>query len=240
MFSPYGYGYGYGYGFRMDSGYIWVLIALGLSMLASFWVSSTFRKYSNVPSSMTGAQAARYVLDKNGLQNVRIVKIPGNLSDNYNPVTKVLSLSESTYDNRSAAAVGVACHEVGHAIQDAKHYLPNRIRAALVPVVNLGSTAAIPLFIAGLIFDWTGLMWAGIILFSLTLLFGLVTLPVEFNASNRALNTLKTDPSFTKSDYNGAKKVLTAAASTYLASVFLSLAQLLRYIGLANRNDRNR
>lgn len=234
---PFGY---YGYGFHFDRGYLWVLIALGLSMLASMWVNSTFRKYSNVPSSMTGAQAARYILDKNGLSNVRIVRVSGNLTDNYNPVTKVLSLSDSTYDSRSAAAVGVACHEVGHAIQDARHYLPNRIRAALVPVVNIGSSAAIPLFILGLILDMSGLMWLGIILFSLTLLFGLVTLPVEFNASNRALQTLRSDPSFTRSDYEGAKKVLTAAASTYLASVFLSLAQLLRYIGMANSSSNRR
>lgn len=117
-------------------------------------------------STMSGAQAARYVLDHNGLSNVRIVRIAGNLTDNYNPVTKVLSLSDSTYDNYSAAAVGVACHEAGHAIQDARHYLPNRIRSALVPIVNIGSSAAIPLFILGLLLDVTGLMWAGIILFS--------------------------------------------------------------------------
>lgn len=233
---PYGY---YGYGFHFDSGYIWVLIALLLSMLASLWVNSTFRKYSNVPSSMTGAQAARYVLDQNGLQNVRIQAVSGNLTDNYSPTTKVLSLSESTYNSRSVAAVGVACHEVGHAIQDAHNYLPNRIRSALVPVVNIGSSAAIPLFLVGLLLDFTGLMWLGILLFSLTLLFGLVTLPVEFNASYRALQTLRTDPAFNQNDYEGAKKVLIAAASTYLTSVFVSLAQLLRYIGMANsRNNR--
>lgn len=236
MFYPYGYGYRGFYGF--DTGYLWVLAAMGLSLLASLWVQSTFRKYSKVPSTMTGAQAARYVLDHNGLSNVKVVRISGNLTDNYNPTTKVLSLSDSTYDSYSAAAVGVACHEAGHAIQDARHYLPNRIRAALVPVVNIGSSAAIPLFLIGLLLDLTGLMWVGIILFSLSLIFGLVTLPVEFNASSRALNTLKTDPAFTKSDYNGARKVLIAAASTYVASVFVSLAQVLRYIGLANRRDR--
>ncbi|MBF0579343.1 zinc metallopeptidase [Erysipelotrichaceae bacterium RD49] len=238
---PFGYGYGgYGYGFRLDAGYIWVLIAMGLSLLASAWVNATFRKYSQVPSTMDGYQAARYVLDHAGLQNIRIQEVRGNLTDNYNPVTKVLSLSQSTYNSYSAAAVGVACHECGHAIQDARNYLPNRIRAALVPVVNIGSNAAIPLFLLGLLFDITGLIWAGIILFSLTLLFGLVTLPVEFNASSRALKILKTDPKFTQSDYNGARKVLIAAASTYLASVFLSLTQLLRYIGIASRNDNRR
>lgn len=236
---PFGYGYGYGYGWRFDSGYILVLIALGISFLCSAWVNGTFRKYSQVPSTMTGAQAARYILDKAGLSSVRIVEIPGNLTDNYNPQTKVLSLSQSTFASYSAAAVGVACHECGHAIQDKVHYLPNRIRSALVPVVNIGSTAAIPLFLMGLLFDWTGLMWAGIILFSLTFLFGLVTLPVEFNASSRALNILKTDPKFTRSDYNAARKVLIAAASTYLASVFVSLAQLIRYIGLARSNNDN-
>lgn len=232
MFYP---RFGYYY---IDPGYLWVLAAMVLSMLASLWVQSTFRKYSRVPSTMNGAQAARYVLDHNGLSNVRIAHIAGNLSDNYNPQTKVLSLSDSTYSSYSAAAVGVACHEAGHAIQDARHYLPNRIRGTLVPVVNIGSMAAIPLFILGLILDVTGLMWLGIILFSFTLIFGLVTLPVEFNASSRALNTLKTDPAFTKSDYQGARKVLIAAASTYLASVFVSLAQLGRYIGMARRRDR--
>ncbi len=234
------YPYGYGYGFYMDPGYVLVLIAMLLSLLASVWVNSTFRKYSKVPSSMNGEEAARYVLDHNGLSNVRIVRIAGNLTDNYNPRTKVLSLSDSTYNNYSAAAVGVACHEAGHAIQDARHYLPNRIRSALVPIVNIGSSAAIPLFLLGLFLDVTGLMWAGIILFSLSLLFGIVTLPVEFNASSRALKTLRTDPHFTESDYKGARKVLIAAASTYVASVFVSLAQVLRYIGMANRRSDRR
>lgn len=227
------------YGYGLDAGYILVLIAMGVSMLTSFWVNSTFKRYEKVPSNLTGAQAARYVLDKNGLYKVQIVHIAGNLTDNYNPTTKVLSLSDSTYNSRSVAAVGVACHEVGHAIQDAKDYLPNRIRADLVPVVNIGSTAALPLFLLGLLLDITGLVWLGIILFSLSLLFGLVTLPVEFNASYRALQTLKTDPHFDQKDYDGAKQVLLAAASTYVASVFVSLAQLLRYIGLANRNNRS-
>lgn len=238
---PFGYGYGYGgYGFRMDAGYIWVLIAMALSLAASAWVNATFRKYSQVPSTMSGYEAARYVLNHAGLQNVRIQELRGNLTDNYNPTTKVLSLSQSTYNSYSAAAVGVACHECGHAIQDARHYLPNRIRAALVPVVNIGSNAAIPLFLLGLLLNLSGLTWAGIILFSLTLVFGLVTLPVEFNASSRALKILKTDPHFTQTDYNGARKVLIAAASTYLASVFMSLTQLLRYIGIANRNNDRR
>ncbi len=235
MYYPYGY---YGYP-RFDSGYLWVLGALLLSFLASMWVNSTFRKYSKVPSSMTGAQAARYVLDHNGLSNVRIQRVSGNLTDNYNPVTKVLSLSDSTYNSASAAAVGVACHEAGHAIQDAKHYLPNRIRSALVPIVNIGSSAAIPLFLIGMFLDLSGLMWLGVILFSLSLIFGLVTLPVEFNASSRALNTLRSDPTFSQSDYDGAKKVLTAAASTYVASVFVSLAQVMRYIGFARSRDNN-
>lgn len=238
MFGPYGYGYGYGYGYPMfDSGYLWVLIALLASMLCSFWVQSTFRKYQQVPSSMTGAQAARYILDKNGLQNVRIERISGSLSDNYDPRDNVVRLSDATYSSNSTAAVGVAAHEVGHAIQHARNYAPANIRSAIVPVVNIATNAAIPLFLLGLFFDFTGLMWAGIICFSASLIFGLVTLPVELDASHRALKTLKTDPSFTQNDYNGAKKVLTAAASTYIASVFVSLAQVLRYIGLANRRN---
>ncbi len=237
MFSPYGYGYGYGYPFY-DSGYFWVLIALGLSMLASFWVQSTFSRYSRVPSSMTGAQAARYILDQNGLYNVRIERTPGSLSDHYDPRDNVVRLSESTYDSKSAAAVGVAAHEVGHAIQHAKNYLPVKWRTALVPVVNLASSAAIPLFLLGLFFDFSGLMWLGVICFAASLIFGLVTLPVEINASRRALKTIDADPHFSASDEAGAKKVLTAAASTYVASVFVSLTQLLRYIGLASSNDR--
>lgn len=233
MFYPYRYGYGY----YFDPGYIWVLVALGFSMLCSMWVNSTFRRYAQVPSGITGAQAARYVLDKNGLQNVRIERVSGSLSDHYDPRTNVVRLSDSTYGSASVAAVGVALHEVGHAIQHARHYWPIAVRTALVPVVNIANNAAVPLFLLGLILDFTGLMWAGIICFSATLLFGLVTLPVELNASYRALNTMKTDPKFSPSDYDGAKKVLIAAASTYLASVFVSLAQLLRYIGMARRND---
>ncbi|MEY8380219.1 zinc metallopeptidase [Ileibacterium valens] len=238
MFSPYGYGFGYG-GYRFDSGYLWVLIALGLSLLASMWVKSTFNKYSHVRSTMTGAQAARYILDKNGLNHVRIERTPGSLSDHYDPAANVVRLSESTFDSRSAAAVGVAAHEVGHAIQYARHYVPIKLRSALVPVVNLASNAAVPLFLLGLIFDFTGLMWLGIICFGASLIFGLVTLPVEINASHRALSTIQSDPHFSKSDAVGAKHVLTAAASTYLASVFVSLTQLLRYIGMAN-NSRDR
>lgn len=232
--------YPYYYGYYMDPGYILVLIALLFSFVCSAWVNGTFKKYSQVPSSMSGSQAARYILDKNGLQNVRIQKVAGNLTDNYNPQTNILSLSQSTYDSHSAAAVGVAAHEAGHAVQHAQNYVPNKIRSALIPVVNLCSQAALPLFLIGLFFDLTGLMWVGIILFSASLIFGLITLPVEINASHRALNTLKTDSAFSQSDYDGAKHVLTAAASTYLASVFMSLAQLARYIGMASRSDRRR
>lgn len=234
----YGSGYGYGYGYGMpyfDSSYLWVLLALGLSLLASLWVKSTFTKYSHVPSSMTGAQAARYVLDQNGLSNVPIEQIPGSLSDHYDPTSNVVRLSQATYGSRSAAAVGVACHEVGHAIQHNTGYVPGKIRSAIVPVVNLATNAAVPLFLLGLILDFSGLMWLGIICFAASLVFGLVTLPVEINASKRALNTLDHDPKFSQSDYQGAKKVLTAAASTYLASVFMSAAQLFRYITMADR-----
>lgn len=234
------YPYYYSYGWRMDSGMLWVLLALGLSLLASAWVNGTFKKYAQVPSSMTGAQAARHVLDQNGLQNVRIQKISGNLTDNYNPATRVLSLSDSTYNSRSAAAVGVACHEAGHAIQHARGYIPNKIRSSLVPVVNICSRAAVPLFLIGILLRISGLMWLGVILFGASLIFGIVTLPVEINASSRALKTIRSDGAFSSTDYQGAKKVLTAAASTYLASVFMSLAQLVRYIGLANSTSNRR
>lgn len=230
----------YSYYGGFDKGYLLVLIAFGLAMLASFWVKSTFSRYAKVPSSLSGAEAARYVLDQNGLDNVRIERVAGDLTDHYNPTNNVLALSDSTYDSHSAAAVGVACHEAGHAIQHAAGYAPVKWRTSLVPVVNLGSQAALPLFALGLFMQLSGLMWVGIILFSLTLLFGLVTLPVEIDASRRALRALKTDPTFSQSDYNGAKRVLTAAASTYLASAFMSLAQLIRFIGLANSSRNNR
>lgn len=229
--------YPYVYGFRFDSGYLWVIFALILSLIASASVKGTFKKYKKVPSSMSGAQAARYVLDQNGLTSVPVKRTHGSLTDYYDPRSNAVYLSEDTYDSYSAAAVGVACHEVGHAIQHANHYLPVTLRTALVPVVNLASQAAIPLFLLGIILNFTGLLWIGIICFSASLIFGLVTLPVEINASQRALKTLKADTAFSPSDYKGAKAVLTAAASTYLANVFLSLAQLLRYIGLAKQRD---
>lgn len=239
MFYPYRYGYGYGYPL-WDPAYLWVLLALLFSMICSMWVNSTFRRYSQVRSSLTGAQAARYVLDKNGLYDVRVERVSGSLSDHYDPRTNVVRLSDSTYGAATVAAVGVALHEVGHAIQHARHYFPMQLRTMFVPVVNIANNMAIPLFLLGLFLDVSGLMWAGVICFSATLIFGLLTLPVELNASYRALNTLKTDPKFSPADYAGAKKVLIAAASTYLASVFVSLAQLLRYVGMARRNDDRR
>lgn len=237
---PYGYGYGYGYGgFGLDSGYILVLIAMALTFAASAWVQSTFSKYNQVPSSKSAAEAARHVLDRNGLQNVRIEHVSGSLTDHYDPKDNVVRLSDATYSSRSVGAVGVACHEVGHAIQHATGYVPARIRTAIVPVVNLCSQLSIPLMLAGLFLNLMGLFRIGIVLFAASLVFALVTLPVEINASRRAIRTMESDSYFTSQDIQGSRKVLTAAASTYLASAFLAFAQLFRFIGLANRNQRH-
>ena len=200
-----------------------VLPAVIFSIWCSARVQSTFKKYSAVPTrrGVTGADAARRVLDANGLTDVRIERVAGNLTDHYDPRTNVIRLSDAVYDNASVAAIGVAAHETGHALQYAKGYAPIQIRSAILPATRIGSTLAPYLVIAGLIFSFYPLAYAGIALFTLAVLFQLVTLPVEFNASARALRALEGNGMMTQEELDGAKRVLTAAAMTYVAALFM-------------------
>ena len=229
----------YFYGF--DSGYILVIIAAIFSMVASFKVNSTFKKYSDklTGRNITAEQAARKILDSNGLHSVRIESIAGNLTDHYDPKANVIRLSDTVKNSTSVAAVGVAAHEAGHAVQHAKGYVPIKIRSALVPVANIGSMIGPYIIILGIILSSFNLVDIGIILFSAAVLFQLVTLPVEFNASNRAIKILENDMYLEADEVPAVKKVLGAAAMTYVAAAAVSIANLLRFIMLAGgrRND---
>ena len=236
----YGYGMG-GFGFLFDPTMILVWIGLILSLLAQAKVKSTFAKYERVRSmsGLTGAQAAERILHSAGIYDVSIARVQGSLTDHYDPRTKTLRLSDSTYGSSSVAAVGVAAHECGHAIQHQQHYAPLGLRSALVPAANLGSTLAWPIFLVGLIASLPFLTTAGIILFSLAVLFQLITLPVEINASRRAVQTVESAGVLGSSESSGVKKVLTAAALTYVASLAASILQLLRLVILAGGRNRD-
>ncbi len=235
--------YGYGmYGFGLDPTYILVIIGLAISMFASAKVNSTYSKYSSVHSrsGLTAAQAAEMILHSAGIYDVSIGRIAGNLTDNYDPRNKVLHLSDSTFNSTSVAAIGVAAHECGHAIQHDRNYMPLNLRSSLVPVVNIGSTISFPLILLGVLLSWNQtLITVGIALFSLTLIFQLVTLPVEFNASNRAIHILADSGMLETDEVSKAKKVLTAAAMTYVAAAAASALQLLRLL-LIFGGGRNR
>ncbi len=220
-----------------DPTYVLVLIAFALSLFASFGVNATFSKYKKVQSrrSMTGADAARKILDSNGLYNVRVEHISGNLNDHFDPKANVIRLSDATYNDSSVAAIGVAAHEAGHAVQHATGYAPIKVRNAIVPAVNLSTSLSMPLFLIGLLLDMAGLTLAGIVLFSASLVFQVVTLPVEFNASGRAIRILNTSGMLDETELKGAKKVLRAAGLTYVAAVAASALQLLRLLIIANR-----
>ena len=213
-----------------------VLPAILISLYAQFKVSSSFSKYSKITNSkrITGAMVARRILDSNNLQNVVIEHVHGNLSDHYDPRTRTLRLSDSVYSSASIAALGVAAHECGHAIQHAKNYEPLQWRHAVYPIVRFSSMAAMPLFLIGLLVNTPYLLNFGIILFSAVVAFQIITLPVEFNASKRALAILNEYYFLDESELKGAKKVLTAAAMTYVASALTSVMQLLRLILIAN------
>ncbi|MDO4331091.1 MAG: zinc metallopeptidase [Eubacteriales bacterium] len=231
----------YGY-YYYDVTYLLVIIGAILSMIASAGVNSTFKKYSRVRSmsGMTGAQTARRILDQNGLQSVKIEHINGNLTDHYDPRSKVLRLSDATYSSTSVAAVGVAAHECGHAVQDNESYGPLRIRSRLAPAANFGSRFGLPIFVLGLVFGANEiLMQIGIWVFLLAVLFQLVTLPVEFDASKRALAMLEGYGILGTQEAEGSRKVLKAAAMTYVAAAAAAILNLLRLILIARRSDRD-
>ena len=227
-YSPYGFDWTY---------IVLVLPCIIFSMWASSSVNSTFNRFAKVFSSrrITGAQAAQRVLSHNGVSGVRIERVSGNLTDHYDPRTNVIRLSDSVYDSTSVAAIGVACHEAGHAVQYAHHYAPIKLRAAIIPLTNFGSKLAMPLIIVGILLSslsnlGTMFVYLGIAAFGLSLVFQLITLPVEFNASHRALRAIESGELLTSEERRGAKKTLTAAAMTYVAATAVSLAQLLRLI----------
>ncbi len=224
--------------YAYDSTYILILIAMGISMIAQHWVRSTFNKYSQLQSkrNITGKQAAEIILQANNIQDVRVEHVSGFLTDHYDPTNKVLRLSDATYDRTSISAVAVAAHECGHALQDAADYHFMRLRAGLVPIVNFTSRLSMPLILFGLILGYTGLINMGILAFGMVLVFQLVTLPVEFNASNRALQILD-GTILTADEISPAKKVLRAAAFTYIAAALGTALQLLRFILISRRRD---
>ena len=229
------------YGWYYDPTVILVFIGLILTLIASAGVKGTFAKYSRIRcmAGYTGAQAAQEVLNRSGIYDVRIEHISGELTDHYDPRSKVLRLSDSTYGSNSVAAVCVAAHECGHAIQHQKGYGPLVLRSTLVPAANIGSSLSWPIFILGLIMGYEPLTMIGILLFGLAVLFQLVTLPVEFNASGRAIRILEGTGMLGSTEIKGAKKVLSAAAMTYVASLAASILQLLRLLILAGGNRRD-
>jgi uncharacterized protein len=235
------YGYGTFYNF-LDPTFLLVIAGLVFSGLASAYVNSTFRKYDEFRSSkgVTGTQAAEYILRSQGITDVGVQQIAGNLTDNYNSGNKLLSLSEATAQSTSVAAIGVAAHECGHAVQDAKNYFPLKLRAAIVPVANIGSTLSFPLIMLGVIMSWNQtLINIGILAFSLALVFQLVTLPVEFDASRRALSILREGNMLAEDELAAARKVLMAAALTYVAAALATFLQLLRLVLLFGNRSRD-
>jgi len=218
-------------------GYSLVLISLVISLIVQINIKSTYSRYRDVRSdrNISGAEAARRILDANGLYNVQIQQIGGELTDHFDPRTNVVSLSTDVFHGTSLASVGVAAHEVGHAIQHAQGYAPIRIRSAIVPVTNIGSRLFYPVILLGMILGMPQLLDVGIILFSLVVVFQFVTLPVEFNASSRALASLEQLGILGSDELHGSRKVLSAAALTYVAALVTSLLQLIRLLALRNR-----
>ena len=226
---------------------IFILPCVIISLICQIRVKSAFSKYSQIPNSrrMTGAQAAEYVLRQNGVTGVRIEHVSGNLTDHFDPRTNVIRLSDSVYNSASVAAVGVAAHEAGHAVQEAKNYLPNKIRSAILPAARFGSGVSWILIIIGFLFSARAqggfglyILYAGIILFSLSVLFTVATLPVEFDASRRALTCIRETNLLTEEEYKGTKSVLSAAAMTYVASALTAIMQLVRLLFIANNRRK--
>ena len=239
---PYGHYYGFDWTYL-----VLVLPCMIFAMVASARVNSTFKKYSTQYSRrrLTGAEAAQRVLQHNGVTGVRIERVSGSLTDHYDPRTNVIRLSDSVYTSTSTAAIGVAAHEAGHAVQYARDYAPIKLRAAIIPLTNFGSRLTMPLILLGLLLTAMGslstmLVYLGIAAFGLSFLFQVVTLPVEFNASRRAMEAIEGANLLTEEEQRGAKKTLQAAAMTYVAATAVALAQLLRLIMLfGNRRRRN-
>ena len=226
--------------------YDWTILLVIPALIVSIWaqikVSNTYNKYStvNTRSGLTGAQAARTILDKNGLSHVSIERVHGHLTDHYDPKANVIRLSESVYSSTSTAAVGVAAHEAGHAVQYAKNYAPIKLRSAIIPVTRFGSMLAMPLFFVGLLLASEPFMLFGILLYAAVALFQLVTLPVEFNASDRAIEALDSSRMLTGEELVGARQVLSAAAMTYVAALLTSLLTLLRLLVIVNGRSNRR
>lgn len=233
-------------------GFDWTYLVLVLpcmifALIASGNVNSTFQKYSRQMSArhITGAEAAQRVLSANGVRGVRIDRVAGNLTDHYDPRTNVIRLSDSVYSSTSTAAIGVACHEAGHAVQYAQNYAPIKLRAAIIPLTNFGSKLALPLILLGILCTFLGelsniLVYLGIAAFGLSFVFQLVTLPVEFNASRRAMEAISGANILTEEEQRGARKTLSAAAMTYVAATATALAQLLRLIVIFGGRGRRR
>ena len=222
--------------YDMNPGILVIIAAFILGMIARSKVNSTFKHYSSIRNNLglSGAEMARSILDNYGLANIGIEQIQGKLTDHYDPRSGVLRLSSGVYASDSVAAIGIAAHEAGHAVQHAMGYSPLKFRTALVPVANLGSQMLFPLLIGGFFFRMTNLIYIGIALYSAALLFQLITLPVEFNASARAVSWLEKERGFPPSDVTGVKKVLNAAALTYVASALAAIGQML-WLLLAGR-----
>lgn len=222
--------------------YYWILVipALLISLIAQVKVKSTYARYNRVPNrrGYTAAMLARQILDENGLQHIRIERVAGELTDHYSPKEDVIRLSDSTYNSTSVGALGVAAHEVGHAIQYGVGYVPIKVRNAFIPITQIGSSIAFPLAILGLVLGFPLLTEVGILLFCAVVIFQLLTLPVEFNASHRAIRTLREDNILDTDELKGAKKVLAAAAMTYVAALLVAFANLLRLLALRDRNQR--
>jgi Zn-dependent membrane protease YugP len=222
-----------------DSTFLLIIPALILALYAQFKVQSTYSKYSKVPCSRgyTGAQVARYILDDYRLNDIEVEQMPGSLTDNYDPQARKLRLSSDVYSSNSVAAIGVAAHEAGHAIQDAKGYVPLKLRGGLVPITNVGTTLAFPLFLLGMFANLPQFMDLGIVLFSLAVVFSVITLPVEFNASRRAIRVLADGRFLMSNELGMAKEVLKAAALTYVAATAMAVLNLVRLLILRNQRD---
>ncbi len=225
--------------FYYDPTYILVLPAIFFALYAQTKVNSTFNKYSKISNrnNITGAQVAEKILKLYGIYTVEVERVAGNLTDHYDPKANKIRLSDSVYNSTSVAAIGVAAHETGHAIQHNNGYLPIKLRNAVLPAANIGSQAAFPLVILGIIFSFETLVSAGIILFTAVVAFQLVTLPVEFNASNRAISIIESQGVLVDDELKGAKKVLRAAAMTYVAACAVALGNLLRLLSVSRRDD---